>query len=145
MKRVLIFLIFVTTLVSCDQVNTASLRNKSSRPISTSLYFFNYDPADTDGRQNSFIKYLMEDSVIKDNAKLTLLRNKIARVEFVLQDNSSIELIYDTAPLREGTVDFDVIKIVSFKSNLELFDKGKILDSFKPETHETIRYLTINE
>ena len=87
----------------------------------------------------------MKDSVIKDNVRLTLLRNKIARIDFILQDNSSIELIYDTAPLRVGTVAFDALKITSNKNKIELFGKAKILDSLKQGRIKTMRYLTINE
>lgn len=145
MRIVVIICILTTILIACDQLNSAYLKNKSGKPISTSLYFFSYNPSDTSSRQNTYIKYLMEDSLIKNNAKLTLLRNKTARVDFLLEDNSELRLIFDTAPLNKGTVDFDAIKIVSYNKKLELFEKEKILDSFKPETYKTMRFLTISK
>lgn len=141
----LILFFCITTLISCDQPNHAFLVNKSGNPISVSLYFFNYDTSDSNCRVNTFIRYLMEDSVIKDNAKLIMLTNKIAKVEFLLKDSLLVELIYDTSPLHEGDVKFDAIKINSSKNMIGIYDKEKILKMFKKEEPKPIYYFTINK
>src|ERR1035437_7918308 len=131
MYRLIIFFILTTTFVSCDTISEAFLENNSGRQISVSLYFSNYNPSDPDSRQNRYIKNLMADTVIKDNVKLTILVNKIARIDFLLKSNSSIELIYDTAPIHSWTIVFDNLKITSGRKVIELNGKDKIFENFK--------------
>jgi hypothetical protein len=142
--KIITFLVLVTTLISCDQLNSAYLKNNSGQPISTSLYFFNYKPSDTQSAQHKYIKHLLADPAIKDNAKIILLGQGIARVNFTLPDSAVIRLMFDTAPLDKRNIDFDAIKITSEKNKIELFDKGKIFDNFKSETKKNIRFLTIS-
>jgi hypothetical protein len=141
--RVIIFLLLATTLISCDQLNYAYLKNNSGKPISTSLYFFNYRPSDTHSTQHRYIKHLIADPAIKDNAKVILFGCGIVRVDFTLQDSAAIQLMFDTAPLSKHKVDFDAIKITTSSDKIELFDKAKIFDNFKPDKHKTRRYFTI--
>lgn len=142
MKRIIIFILYLV-LVSCDQPNSAYLKNQSDKPINTSIYFFNYNPDNIHDSQNVYIENLMKSPVI-GNVKLTYLRGNIARIDFILAENSEIKLIYDTAPLGESTIEFEAIKITSQKQKIELYDKEKILDSFIPRKPKTKRYLIID-
>lgn len=142
--KIILFLVLVSSLISCDQLNSAYLKNNSGQAISTSLYFFNYKPSDTNSKKLRYIKNLLADPIIKNNAKVIYLGHGIARVDFTLPDIAVIQLMFDTAALNNRDLNFDAIKITSEKTKIELFDKGKILDSFKSETKKNIRFLTIS-
>jgi hypothetical protein len=110
MKRIIFYFILLTLLISCDQLNIAYLKNSSGQSIRVYLYFLSYNPSDVNSSQNLFIKYLIQDSAIQANVKLTLIKKNIARVDFSLSNNTNIELIYDTAPLRENDLNFSILK-----------------------------------
>lgn len=143
MRRNIFIFILHLVLVSCDQPNKAYLKNQSGKPIYTSIYFFNYNSANIHNSQNLFIKELIKNPIIRDNVKLTYFRGNIARIDFVLSENSELKLIDDTAPLSESAIEFDAIKIISHKQKMELYDKEKIFACFKQSSSKTKHYLII--
>ena len=144
MKNILLLFTLSFILTSCDQLNFGYLTNETSEPISISLYFNNYETNKPKNSQNIYIENLIKDTLIND-IKLKKSMNNIAELNFKLDENKSIELIFSTAPLRDYDVEFDALKIVTKNDKIELKGKSKILENFKAKSNKNKRYLIIEK